>query len=367
MIELEQDLRCANDALKQEFYAQTINELQLPEIEVTTSPSGDIVPYVVMGDINEATNVVFVPAPYSVPVTDDRVKINLMSQQKVLGSDFCVVGMHVYDPHDARLSRSQRQEIRGGSFRPLAERMLSVVGVTANPDKHKVTFFGYSMGADVVTEAAHGIIFDENMGVVDVANLGVFEPARVLASRSSGGRLMQSRLLQVKNMTDAFASSGEDLYANVTRDMAISLLDANGIDTNDPDAKKKFDKRVEKYVVRYVLADIAGSWALNRGFVHDTTIIQLDDIDVSNSGPFVTLGHATNSTIFPGEVFAHIPDTSRRLRVQMRGDHSLGDSLDHIGAMARVTTTKVIENRLFFDNGEGMVPGITGDAIFNPE
>lgn len=353
--QIEPWLDIAHEGLfERDMYAPTLDEMYLPDTDAAVTPSGDIVPYMVAGDLNEAKYVVYVPAQYSVPVTDDRVKISLMGQQAVLGEDYCVVGMHVFDPKDSRLSREQRKEISNGSFRPLAERMLSVVQATIDPDSQEAIFFGYSMGADVVTEATHGTLFDENMGIVDVANLGVFEPARVLSSRSEGGKFIHSRPMQVLKMTQAFAGSGEDLFFNVTHPGSIALMEANNIDpemvspnyTRPEDLKseemrrsadvkeqKRFDARVGWYVTKYVAKDVRGSIALNSGFVHDTTIAQINDITSHKDSPWTAVGLALRSTIFTSEAFDRVNETARVAKVTMDGDHSLGDNLGYMGAM----------------------------------
>lgn len=300
----------------------TVEELGLPDIQTYEDQRGRQVPFAVYGDLG-APNLVFSATTYSTSIEDKSQQIRMSAGQAVLGERYCVVGTTPYSPKTLGLTLPERKIVANGSFLPFADRMLGVIDTIAPKDDQKVILYGFSFGGDVAVELTHATLYDEQRGVVGIENLGVFDPARV-ANR--GG-------LAVSN---AFRTSGAELYYNVITSNSLALLEARNIDTYDPNAEKKHQKEVERGVAMYSLRDPLGNLAIIRGFGCDETLVQLDKVSRHANSPNTFLGRMSDSSVFPENDFeAFAGDVTKLL---LKGDHSAADNLIFNSALMLLTT-----------------------------
>lgn len=310
----DQQLATAN------FQNSSLEELQLPMVQVAEAPGGAQVPYAVFGDL-DAPSVVFVTSPYGCRVDDESQMVRLEAQQKALGDDACVVGLHVYEPGKLELSAKERQVIASGSFRPYADRVLSVIEAVDPRDDQDVILYGFSMGADVSVDTTYRMATDPQRGIRSVERLAAIEPAR---SQKRGAIAV----------VRAFATSGDDLYDNVLASGSAALLEARGIDPTDSRAKKKHDAQVTKDVIRGNLRDVRGNIANIRGFATDETLGQLNDMIWDGVLPRTLVGRMTESPICTRVFMDTILPADNLAKFEVAGDHSLADNVSKSAAFA---------------------------------
>ncbi len=302
------------------FHSSSLTELQLPVVQVAEAPGNVQVPYAVFGD-RDAPRLVFAISPYGCRVDDESQMVRLEAQQKALGNDACIVGLHVYEPGRLELSAHERRMIAGGSFRPYADRVLSVIEAVDPHDDQEIILYGFSMGADVSVDTAYRMTSDPQRGIRSVERLAAIEPAR---SQKRGA------LAVVR----AFATSGDDLYDNVMASRSPALLEARGIDQADPRAKKKHDAQVTKDVVRGNLQDIRGNIANIRGFATDESLSQLNAMIQGDVLPIALVGRMTESPVCAQDFMDALLPSDNLRTFEAEGDHSLADNVSKSAAFA---------------------------------
>ncbi len=312
------------------FFSAGLSDLEL--VTPTTRMNGaTLVRFSAYGNPSEAETIVFEPLPGTVKLDDLTIQLRLKAQQTALGEDYALVGVELYNPRDIRLNRDERRTTSQGFFGPFALRLLKTIETVGPRDDQKVGLYGYSLGADVSVEAAYENLTNETFGQTKIEHLGVYEACRM----QNRGRVALQRAAKVGQ---AFKDSGPDLFNNIVNTASPALLEASGIDINDPDAERKHAKSVEKVVKKYITKDILGNIAISSGLGHDITIDQLKFLCQHKDMPWTTLGRMRNSTMSPpGVAFLHLPFVER-LRTRLHdGDHSKADNLRYSAAFVLET------------------------------
>ncbi len=294
------------------FKSQSIEDLALPEVQRADHVSGPLV-FIEMGNTKDAEKVAFSLIPYSTRLDDPSIKVRLAAQQVALGKEVAVVGVQVFEPKLQPLSKSERTEVKHGSFEPFADRVLGVADHLGITDDQVSGMYGYSMGADVAVSTTRANLYDENRGIIDIGCLGVFEPVRV---QQRGAVAVMA----------AFANSGQELFNNVVASNSTALLEANAIDLNNPKAEKQYNSRVQRGVAGYNLQDVRGNLAIVRGFANATSLIELEMISAHIEGPDTIVGRMEDSTITPATLTDDLSFIERYVD-SYKGDHSTADNL----------------------------------------
>lgn len=301
------------------FDELSLADLNLPRIEHTEMSDGTDVPYAVFGN-QDTEQLVFAISPYGCRVSDESQLVRLKAQQLALGDDACVVGLHVYDTAGLKLPASERDEVSGGSFRPYADRVLSVIEALDPRDDQQISLYGFSMGADVSIETVYQVVTDAQRGVVPIDRLGAIEPARSVKRGAFA-------------VMNAFKNSGPDLYDNVIASASPALLEARDIDPDDPKAQKRHDARVAWDVMKANVLDVRGGIAHMRGFANDNSLQQLNELIELDVLPQTSIGRASESTICPPAFLSSLRPSDRVDTFTLPGDHSLADNIRMGAAM----------------------------------
>lgn len=300
------------------FHNNSLAELQLPVVQAAEAPSGVQVPYAVFGNL-DAPSLVFVTSPYGCRVNDESQMVRLKAQQDALGDDACIVGLHVYEPRVLELSRRERKTVASGSFRPYADRVLSVIEAVDPRDDQNIVLYGFSMGADVSVDTAYHMTTDPQRGIRSIERLAAIEPAR---SQKRGSIAV----------VRAFSTSGNDLYNNVLASHSVALLEARGIDPTDPRAKKKHDAQVAKDVVQGNIRDVRGNLANIRGFASDESLQQLNEMIRGDTLPRTLVGRMTESPVCIRAFMDALLPSDVLTKFEVAGDHSLADNVSKSAA-----------------------------------
>jgi pimeloyl-ACP methyl ester carboxylesterase len=306
------------------FHEKSLADLELPQVqrlEFVGTPVN--LCYIEMGNTAEAETVIFSVIPYSTTLEDNSIKVRLAAQQATLGPETAVVGVQVYEPVHQGLSPKQRELIAAGSFEPFADRLLMTMQLLNIREDQRISLYGFSMGADVSTEAAYSNIKNQNRGIARIERLGVFEPVRVMKRGAIA-------------VAGTFGKSGKNLYQNVIDSDSPALLEARGIDLTDKRAAKKHAASVNRGVLGYNRKDIRGNYAILRGFGHDYTIARLNEMSlagISNKDmPQMIVARLMDSGLTPRKALARLR-TGENLEVfEYEGDHSAADKLQRSGA-----------------------------------
>ena len=292
------------------FQSKSYADLAIPPIKVSAGPDNVESPFVVFGDANEARSIHITSVPYSTRVSDKSQLVRAAAQHVVLGPETALVVAQLYDPKNQRFNHSERKQTANGSFRPLAQRLSGVIEHVGVRDDQTLDMSGFSMAADVGVEAVWLALHDSNFSFPEVSRLGVFDPARVVSRGAIG-------------VSIAFAGSGKGLFQNVVNSHSPALLEARGINPQDPEAEKKHEKSVNLGVVEWNLADPLGNIALMRGFGTNVTTLQLAEIVRNEDSPRTVVVRMEDSRVCPAK---DLESLSVPL-VTESGDHSAADNI----------------------------------------
>lgn len=296
----------------------------VPVIQGAKSDGIYEIPYVIMGNPDEAKHIIFESTPYFTPVSKPHYQLRLKAHQEALGEEFCVVGVDAFSSRAHTFSRSQLKKLKEGDFSPLSERVFRTIEEVGPSEEQTVSVGGYSLGGDVSIQAAYDTISDDNRGIVKLTRLKAIEPARVAD---------QSVLTKAK----AFGDSSNDFFLNVLCSDSDELLEAFGIDKSEDigKARKKFDRRNIAGVIGYLASAPLANKALMQGLATDKSIKQLDHVLGSNEISAVLVGTSKNSGVSSDLVHGlintygfHYPHKFARYRSELiDGDHSADDNI----------------------------------------
>ncbi len=291
-------------------------DLYIPPIKKAEAFDGSVVPYMQFGDRAEAKAFVFMPLAYSGSLSNPSEQVHMFAYQKVLGKDYCLVGVQPYDPKDNQYQKEDLKKIAKGDWQPMADRVLTVIKEVNPGDDQELILYGYSLGADVSVETAFQMLTNEQRGIRKVDKLGAVEYARGKDRGFLGGLAIMR----------AFSKSGKNLFQNVVDSDSPALLEARGIDLSDPKAQKKHKKAVARSVTAYALSDIGATLAGFSGAATNRSLRQLNIIGKNRQdAPRITVGHMDDSLICPDESTLYLERSIRTFRES--GDHSTGDNI----------------------------------------
>lgn len=253
------------------------------------------IPAAVIGN-PDAQNIVVVSNPMFTDTMSDHYLVRLAGDQRVLGDDYQILAVNGYDPQ-AAFTAKERGRIANGDLSPVTERIFRVIEHKAPRHDQNVLTMGPSLGADTSVQLAHESLFNEGRGIVPIAAVGAHEPAR----------MVNRRILVVQD----FMKSGDDLFKNIIYSESEALLQAWDLDPTVHRVetqmqfrkeKKKFDDKVAKDVMKYVLSAPLANFAMMRGFGTDRTYQQIRQIVRVGRIP-VSIVRAENSLVCPQQKF----------------------------------------------------------------
>lgn len=299
------------------------------------------IPYAVHGDL-DAPNVILHSTPYLTRL-DPHFSLRLQAQQAALGDEYCVVGVEAYNPSETAFHKDERRRLSSGDFSPLSERMLRVgehIGQLTLRDMDNISFYGYSMGADVAVQTAYDALTNENRGVIGVGAIGAVEPARSVHGRG------------LKVMLD-MQQSGKRMFRNILESDVPALNEAWNID-NDAVALGKIKaqeiKNMGKVVFgagAYLLRSPRSNYALIKGFGTSKSVDQLWEIGTKTDTP-IFLGRARDSKVFPEhamEPFVEpLNNSEHGLTHIIEDDHSADDNIRKSAARILYFASNLIED-----------------------
>jgi len=301
------------------FRTRSLVELNLPLIQVAETVDNKPVEFQVYGDPNSARIIVIEPLPYSVRLSDESQQVHLAAKQEVLGEEYCMVGVQPYDPKKARYSFKELIKISKGDSRPMAERILAVIGMLPIRDDQELILQGYSLAGDISIETANLLLTDKNRGIRRVDRLHVTEYAR--------GKKYQHKLVGAITVAMAFNNSGGDLFSSIVAGDARALLEATGIDPMDSKAEKKHKSKVMWGVLAYAFSDMPATAAGFLGAATSTSFDQLNDMGASSSSPLIRALRMDRSLIcLPPFTDSLTPHDKLKTFVEP-GDHATGNDL----------------------------------------
>lgn len=316
------------------FHAAKMKDLDLPGVEYASSLDGTIAQYLAFGDVQEAEAVHVTVVPYTTLVKDRSQQVRGHAEHIGQGGGTALVKTEVYNPWEQRLPHKQRAKVAEGDFSPLAQRLSNLVEQLHLRDDQHLYMSGFSMGGDVTAEVLARTMSDPNFYFPHrIDGVGIFEAARMV----NRNRHLLGRRASV---AIDFARSGKDLHDNVLASQSPALLEARGIDPDNPKAKKDHDKWVMQDGARWMRRDIEGNWALLGGFGTDQTAQQLNRLRWFKGLPNITLIRMADSWMMPEASIRDLAGVPGFELITEPGDHSAADNVVRAAGHARRVVEK---------------------------
>lgn len=297
------------------------------------APNGDreAIAYQLHGS-QDAENIVIESTNFFTYLSSDHQKLRLKAHQRVLGSDYAVIGVEAYDPA-FNFTPNEREQISKGSFEPLSVREFRVLDALDISDDQRVLSYGYSMGADVAVQAAYDSQFNSSRANYRVEGLGALEMARCLnrGAVAVGWAMMKS---------------GKKLSDNILASEVPALNESWGVLGLDSQvAMKRVNHRVNKGAASYILAGPGNNAAMVRGFGTAASTKQIVELLDRTNIPILA-GRQRDSTVCTLEPISD-EISKRQLRrlksIEEDNDHSADDNIRLSAARILYFATEVVD------------------------
>lgn len=303
------------------FLSLSLEEMDRPIDRFAEANDGTKVRYRVYGDL-DASAIVLTTPNYTVTLDHESHEVKMNAYQTVLGNNYCLVSAELFHPKSQPFNHKQRKDIAHGSFRPFAERFLSVAKAVKRHEGQNIVLANYSLGADVGFEYEFQYLFNSNWDSPEIHVVSGVEAARV----ENRSRIQADA---GRRMINLFDRSGKNLFSNIVLSDSDALIAAHGIDFAQTNPGKKFmSKTKQDVIVNYWLKNPLSNWAITQGFGSDKTKQQLNAISSmpADQRPLTIVGRLRDSLINTEEFYKSLAGSDLVL-FQELGDHSSGDHL----------------------------------------
>lgn len=296
-----------------ELHTSNLDRLALPPTYYAENGSREAVAFTSVGS-PEAPNTLLTATPMFTEL-EDHFKLRMMATQAVLGDNYRVVGVEGFVPAKTAITKQDRKRLAVGDFGPISERILRAAEEAELDMADKVITYGYSLGADSVTQVTHDVLNDPNKGIIPVEGLIAVEAARTEIRGALAVGL-------------AFMKSGNDFYDNVVASNSSALNEFWKIDSSG--SKKAFNAKVNGGLMDYVKTSLSNNFAILRGFANDYTEQQINQLVETDNLP-VFVGRHEESAVCTAAFLARLrnkhADHANFHSLELPGDHSSDDNI----------------------------------------